>query len=387
MTTLAALIVNMIEGEFRRSVWQKRPRLFPQPLKASALSDLRNQIDIDEVMARASANANDFDFFAAGAGLTSEDLKTPGNYVLLGKLLGLFADGGTIHISNLQKYNSSALAAAKHLSRYFGCPVEADLWLTRHNQFPAYLHYDAYDIFTVQLHGEKRWRIYEPISVPEARTDPALSWDTVTEPVLDIIIKPGDVLYMPRFTPHAVTTVENYSVHLGIGVHSLTWRNLVELALDAIKEKPNVLQDYVPVDGDANVVAKGLANTVCEALGAIDLETLGQMANGSRASNYYSDIRLSRQLANQPPITQGAIFRKRPELDGKHYSSDGICHLEFTGGGIVRASGIAAPLFSFVADGREAFTIDEIPGDLDLETRLALLTRLVEVGFLNVVES
>ena len=69
-------------------------------------------------------------------------------------------------------------------------------------------HYDDIEAFVLQLEGKKRWRVYKPRSKEE--TLPRFSSENfneseIGEPIIDVILETGDLLYFPRGYIHQVT--------------------------------------------------------------------------------------------------------------------------------------------------------------------------------------
>jgi hypothetical protein len=74
-------------------------------------------------------------------------------------------------------------------------------------------HLDTDDVLVIHLAGEKRWRIYRrqaPRRINLADLDDAQMGPEETE----VVMRPGDVLYLRNFTPHRVETLAPYSLHL-----------------------------------------------------------------------------------------------------------------------------------------------------------------------------
>jgi lysine-specific demethylase/histidyl-hydroxylase NO66 len=62
----------------------------------------------------------------------------------------------------------------------------------------------------MQLEGKKRWKLYSPRESSEVLprfSSPNLSEEELGEPILDVVLEPGDLLYFPRGTFHQVTPV------------------------------------------------------------------------------------------------------------------------------------------------------------------------------------
>ena len=99
------------------------------------------------------------------------------------------------------------------------------------------VHFDYHDVFVVQLEGTKRWRVWaptersrDPIGGKHAVPRPTL--EELGEPILDLVLEPGDVLYLPRGHPHVAETTDRASAHLTVGVLAITWHRVVRRAID-----------------------------------------------------------------------------------------------------------------------------------------------------------
>eukprot|EP00591_Stephanopyxis_turris_P009506 CAMPEP_0195522210 /NCGR_PEP_ID=MMETSP0794_2-20130614/20114_1 /TAXON_ID=515487 /ORGANISM="Stephanopyxis turris, Strain CCMP 815" /LENGTH=494 /DNA_ID=CAMNT_0040651905 /DNA_START=79 /DNA_END=1563 /DNA_ORIENTATION=- len=131
----------------------------------------------------------------------------------------------------------------------FELPNCLNLYLTgRGLTLSAPPHTDKQDVFVLQTSGSKHWRVFEPPK-PSARAtadplargkgDDELSLSTeLGEPLIDVRLDPGDVLYVPAGFPHTTDTVNENddagtegfaersdadSVHLTLGVDTHIW--------------------------------------------------------------------------------------------------------------------------------------------------------------------
>ena len=124
----------------------------------------------------------------------------------------------------------------------FGLPNCLNLYCTaRGTTTSAPPHTDKQDVFVLQSKGAKRWRVYEP--PPPARrphADPlargkahdSLDLSELGEPLIDVVLAPGMVLYVPAGFPHTTDTIntaeagdaaDDDSVHLTIGLDTHIW--------------------------------------------------------------------------------------------------------------------------------------------------------------------
>ena len=99
-------------------------------------------------------------------------------------------------------------------------------------------HTDAQRVLVLQCHGRKRWRVWrppDPAAAPgsdplkRGKGDDVLALGDLDDaPLLDVVLGPGDALYVPAGFPHTTDTLgcalENEpSVHLTLGVDTHIW--------------------------------------------------------------------------------------------------------------------------------------------------------------------
>lgn len=128
------------------------------------------------------------------------------------------------------------------LEHEFGCMVGANAYLTPPSSSQGFApHYDDIEAFVIQLEGKKRWRVYAPkddhTTLPRISSHDFSTAD-LEPPVLDIILEPGDVLYMPRGWIHQANTNSTQpSLHLTVSAYQQwTWTDLLEILLpDALE--------------------------------------------------------------------------------------------------------------------------------------------------------
>jgi ribosomal protein L16 Arg81 hydroxylase len=92
-------------------------------------------------------------------------------------------------------------------------------------------HLDTDDVLVVHLAGEKRWRIYRrqaPRRVGLTDLDDAQMGPVEAE----IVMRPGDVLYLRNFTPHRVETLSPCSLHMSFDLNDR--QPGIELALQLL---------------------------------------------------------------------------------------------------------------------------------------------------------
>jgi ribosomal protein L16 Arg81 hydroxylase len=115
-------------------------------------------------------------------------------------------------------------------------------------------HYDTHDVWAVQVEGEKTWNIWEgraewPIPHPVFKSQTQEHHDQARGKLRGtVLMKPGDLLYLPRGWYHDALAEAAASVHIAYGVHAPLGMDLVNILservlYDAEFRKPLPRQD------------------------------------------------------------------------------------------------------------------------------------------------
>jgi JmjC domain len=153
-------------------------------------------------------------------------------------VLGLFADGTTIVLQALHRLWPPLIDFARRLHEELGHPVQINAYVTPPSSRGFSAHYDVHDVFVLQIAGEKRWIVHEPVHRWPLRTEP---WTqhrravnriaSETAPLIDAVLRPGDALYLPRGFVHSAEALGDVSAHLTVGIHVVTRQALAEALL------------------------------------------------------------------------------------------------------------------------------------------------------------
>ena len=101
------------------------------------------------------------------------------------------------------------------------------------------VHHDTHDVFVLQVSGEKRWLVYEPaLELPLRNQKYSAEMGGPGEPVHDLVLRPGDMLYLPRGWLHEALTSDSDSLHLTVGVNVVTWLDAFKAALEECGDEP-----------------------------------------------------------------------------------------------------------------------------------------------------
>ena len=323
-------------------------------------------------------------------------------------LVGFFNSGSTIRVKGVERYFDPIEELCRSIERDLGFPTRANLYCTPADSRGFDLHFDTHEVLVLQLLGRKQWLAYESTTKLPVEHMPLLPFDdardtlkrspegssdaqdeiSVTErqkPAVDALLEAGDSLYLPRGFFHQAESLDEHSVHLTIGIHVFTWLDLLSVALVQSGYRHERLRQALPV-GWFNDHQSGKLIT---AEFARLLELFSQDANCESAI-----MKLGKSM-----IRTGHARSARSDLDGLNLKTkvEGIGRLEvcLSDDGTLAGLGLGQKVFwmpvcfasalRFVAE-QISFCPGELPGQITDHSKLGLVRRLVEDGFLRIAE-
>ncbi|NNJ72410.1 MAG: hypothetical protein HKP09_04430, partial [Enterobacterales bacterium] len=112
-------------------------------------------------------------------------------------------------------------------------------------------HVDAYDVFLIQTHGKRRWQVADSsTSYDSYVTECGLNLVTAFEPVLDVVLEPGDILYLPpNVAHHGISEGEGMTLSVGFRSPALSQLSMMLteelLNTDSHYRDPNLANEMV----------------------------------------------------------------------------------------------------------------------------------------------
>ncbi|WP_328764274.1 JmjC domain-containing protein [Streptomyces sp. NBC_00272] len=152
--------------------------------------------------------------------------------------------GASLVLDAVEKIHPAVAAAAEGLERFFGTSVQANAYASLTDREGFGLHWDDHDVVVVQVHGSKRWRLYGSTREAPTFRDVESPERPGGDPVADIVLAPGDVLYLPRGWWHAVTADQGTeSLHLTFGMVPHTGADLMLWVVDQLRSSLALRRD------------------------------------------------------------------------------------------------------------------------------------------------
>lgn len=379
--------------DFAAQHWGQRPLLSPAAQLPRDFADLLSPAAVDELLSQRGLRTPFIRVAKNGTIVNPSRYTGPGgvgaqvaDQVADDRILELFLDGHTVVLQGLHRLWPPIIHFAAALSSDLGHPVQVNAYVTPRSSTGFAAHYDVHDVFVLQIAGEKRWRIHEPVHRDPLRTQPwerhgaAVARRAGETPTIDSVLRPGDALYLPRGYLHAAEALGTMSVHLTVGVHPVTRFDLVEAVLRVAADDPE-LRTSLPLGADvadAEDIASDLAATVralVHRVAAVRAEEVAEHLVDQAVSG--------NRPAPLPPLAQAqALDRLSPQtvLVARGHQR----HAVTDEGDKVRVV-LAGRVLALPAQTRQALTallegkalrVDQLPG-LDLADSLVLARRLL----------
>jgi ribosomal protein L16 Arg81 hydroxylase len=136
-----------------------------------------------------------------------------------GGLVTALAQGATMVLDAVEEVAPRVGALAEALKDAFQGPVNANLYAGWRRQSGFDVHWDAQEVFVLQLSGRKHWKVFRPTRPHPLRED----FEETPKPgpddkaVFDGILNDGDFLYLPRGWWHTAFPLDEPSLHITFG--------------------------------------------------------------------------------------------------------------------------------------------------------------------------
>jgi lysine-specific demethylase/histidyl-hydroxylase NO66 len=290
-----------------------------------------------------------------------------------------FERGATIVLQALHVHHPPVARFCRDLERELGHPTQTNAYYTPPSAQGFKVHHDTHDVFCLQVAGEKRWLVYPPVlELPLRSQKYTAELGEPGEPILDVTMRAGDTLYLPRGWLHQAMTSDAASLHMTVGVSVATWLDALQAALNETAKEEVDLRRGVPADGEPSerllelVAARLTPQAVSSRMRRRFVSTRRPVREDA-----FDQVRGVEELEVETPLElrETVIFDLVADEQG--------VTLGFEGRELRFPARIGAEL-EFLAAGEGPFRLADLPGRLDDAGRLVLGRRLVREGFLRI---
>lgn len=389
--------VRLAPEDFARDVWARVPLLSTRAELAEwnphGFDDLFSLDAVDELLSRRGLRTPFIRLAKDGVVTPAARYARSGgvgarvaDQVADDRVLELFADGHTIVFQGLHRMWSPLIDFAGALTADLGHPVQVNAYVTPRSSQGFSAHYDVHDVFVLQVAGEKRWRIHEPVHEAPLRDQPwgerkaAVEARAAQPALIDTALRPGDALYLPRGYLHAAEALGDVCCHLTVGVHPVTRHQVLHALMAAVSDDPR-LRASLPMGvdvADPAAVGAEVAATVAaltERLNSVTAaDVAARLAPDLVDSNRPSPIGPLAQAGDLAALDTDSVVRLRAHL--RHaVTEDGDVVVLRVPDRVLRLPAATTKAVRALLDGHPV-RVGDLPG-LDADAALVLARRLV----------
>lgn len=180
-------------------------------------------------------------------------------------LMARLREGATLIVDAVNELSPPLRTLCEGLAREFSASCQANLYACWGVSQGFDVHWDDHDVFIVQIEGSKSWRLYGSTLAAPTRRGPEQTQQRPEEPLESRVLRPGDVLYLPRGYWHAAVGCGEPSLHITIGLTRKTGGDFLSWLSGRALSQTIVRRD-LPLEADDAVLGGHLAAVMSSAL-------------------------------------------------------------------------------------------------------------------------
>jgi ribosomal protein L16 Arg81 hydroxylase len=157
--------------------------------------------------------------------------------------------GATLVINRIEGHSLECRRLCAHVGRFAGLATTSNAYLSFSGAGTFGKHWDTHDVFAIQLFGRKRWLVYPPtFPLPLSHhASESFSQPAADCAELDVVLDPGDVLYLPRGWWHQAIPLAQPSFHLSVGTYTATVHDyLMWFSAGFLAQQPGARRALMP---------------------------------------------------------------------------------------------------------------------------------------------
>jgi len=381
-----------IEG-FIANYWEKELLLIKREAP-SYYESLLSIAKIDEVLDYHRPNKSNLIVVKNQEPMSPSKYENADGSLNLNQLYAAYGDGYTVVINGIDRFWKPIKNLCHNTRTFLSHKTVGNMYLTPENQQALSPHYDAHDVFVIQVAGKKHWKIYDATyKTPLLDSFQPIFQREHLKNCKEITLEAGDMMYIPRGVPHEASTSDESSLHLTIGIYPTQWIDFITKSFKNLAQNNIELRQALPIGFlDPNRNPLELSSEIKTTFSKF-LESISEEENIQGALLHLSEeFRLGAQPTSDGHFSHldemhktklDSYLTKRANMLCKVQQIGAIARIIFPGNVIRGPIGIA-PCLKFIAENEGVFQVDEIPM-LSEQNKIKLAKRLIRGGLLKVV--
>ena len=154
------------------------------------------------------------------------------------KVTELLKKGASVGLNDIDALTPELRDVADAFEEALNVKAQSNLYCSWHQRQAFVSHFDTHDVYAMHFEGTKEWRIYNkpeefPIRHPRfSRSDEQFLAER-GEIDMEITMRPGDLLYIPRGFYHDALASSEGCVHIAFGMTGVIGMDFLNAMLDA----------------------------------------------------------------------------------------------------------------------------------------------------------
>lgn len=297
------------------------------------------------------------------------------------RLFTLFGDGATMVFQALHRTISSLSLFCQNIEQYFNFPLQTNIYLTPKSSQGFAAHFDNHDVFILQAHGTKIWKVYDsPVYLPTKPFDKK-NWITQS-PQIEVELKEGDTMYIPRGFVHEAVTTTDVSLHITLGLLTYTWIDIYRQLTDSTHRIDGFRESFRFDRQDEKSIKENTAKLFDQLLKSADFASIrNEFQNRLIKKGLTSDTNRLNDILNYDKINSKSSLSLRQEINFQISKMSTDISLTFYNKKLTFPSYVLPTLTTIINS--KYFVIDNLQSELDDSGKLTLCKKLVREGFLK----
>ncbi|WP_338844666.1 cupin domain-containing protein [Massilia sp. W12] len=226
------LVELLHTNSFFQDVWERRELHLSSVFDTNGLQEIFPLSKFDEVLTSGALVSPHLDIVRDGKKCAAPFTVSPSPATDVGRVLHDLKQGATIRVAHIEHYLPSLSRFCRGLEQVLQIPIRANLYMTPPFSQGFQPHFDLDDIFVVQVLGQKEWFWHPNYANQAALPNTDMPFVSSKHSLLGapkpIMMKAGDVLYLPRGFMHEARTDEVASIHITFAPIGTTLGKFIE---------------------------------------------------------------------------------------------------------------------------------------------------------------
>ncbi|MGE0490620.1 MAG: cupin domain-containing protein [Vulcanimicrobiota bacterium] len=289
-TDFSQVAAEIFEGDLFDKQW----KLFPREPLRTCVTGLVTQRDIEARLRFSPAYAEELRVVFSGHLLDRSEYTHPGGGLDYDRLEVLLQAGASTSVHQIHRYSSHLRSHLLPFERYITGCMGVNYYYTPAGSRALGSHYDTHNILVAQISGQKHWRLGElRQGKPLRKVGKRAGVKFEDERFERLVLKEGDLFFLPRGLEHDAGCRETHSAHLTLGFHPVTNHSLLVDLLEQASLKRDRLRSYLAKKAETTLDSAYLRELLSEVQESLTQDSL-QPAPQTSPHNQSNSIRRDR---------------------------------------------------------------------------------------------